>query len=198
MKSQIHENKKNNNILMSKTLKSICIALVLFTMSVKAQITKGNWMVGGNADFSTNKSSDKSSSTVINLTPNVGYFFIDKLSVGTMINYYLAKSKFEDANGKYETLNLGPFIRYYILQNEKRTNFFIESSYNFSLKQDNKNTLFASKLGVAVFLNSSVAFESFIKYSRYDFKYENNILPDSYTNGLSFGIGLQIHLIKEK
>ena len=68
-----------------KTLKTIAITILLSTITANAQITKGNWMVGGTGNFSSyeskyinngNEVTNKGIGT--NISPNIGYFFINK------------------------------------------------------------------------------------------------------------------------
>jgi outer membrane protein len=180
-----------------KTIKLLFVATVLFSLTSNAQITKGNWMVGGDGSFSANKSSDDSTSNILNLSPNIGYFILNKASIGAKFNYYVSTSKYQDTKTRTENTDIGPFIRYYFLKEEKRTNLFLETSYNFSLSKENKNTVFATKAGLAIFLNSSVAIETSLKYSRNKYKY-NDLIPESSTDGFTIGIGFQIHLEKNK
>ena len=195
-----HQKKKSTIILQSKTImKSIYFLFIsncFFIFSSNAQITKGNFMVGGNASLSF-ISSNSSKTTILNVSPNVGYFLFDKFSFGTLLNYSNSKTK-DGLGGSiiYKNINIGPFVRYYILNKEKDYNVFYESSYNLSLLKENKNTEFGNKLGTVIFLNSSVGFEFSLKYSLNKFKYPNEILPDSKSNNFIFGLGLQIHLEK--
>jgi hypothetical protein len=179
-----------------KKTKIIAFLLLASALAANAQITKGNWMVGGSGDFTTNKSSNGGTSNIVNLSPNIGYFVIDKLSFGTLFNYNLSNSKYKDSKIKSETMSAGPFVRYYLLNPEKSTNIFLDSSYYFSLKKEDKSTSFSTKIGASFFLNSSVALETSLKYTRRNSKYYNAILPDSYTDGFTLGIGVQIHLEK--
>ncbi len=179
-----------------KTIKLLFATSLLFALTSNAQITKGNWMVGGDISLAFVKSSDESNATIINLSPNVGYFILDKFAFGTILNYNYSKSKSDYGTGIMKSTNLGPFLRYYILNKEKNTNLFLETSYNFSLNKDNKNTFFSTKLGAVIFLNSSVGFEMSLKYSLNKFKYSNDFLPSSSSNNFIFGLGFQIHLEK--
>ena len=67
---------------------------IVFSLSLtlNAQITKGNWLVGGDIGFSYSKSKPESTinseSFNIDLSPNIGYFFWDKLALGTRVNYF--------------------------------------------------------------------------------------------------------------
>ncbi len=87
-------------------------------------------------------------------------------------------------------------MRYYFLKEEKQVNIFLESAYNIDLDKNNKNTVFSSKVGTAIFLNSSVAFEISLKYSVSKYISQSDLISDSTTKGLTFGLGFQIHLEK--
>jgi hypothetical protein len=180
-----------------KQIKFFFLATLLFSGLANAQITKGNWMVGGNLGFSYSNSkavvnSDNSNSYTVNISPNIGYFFYDKFAGGTKINYFFSKFISSQGNGKFTYANAGPFMRYYFLEKEKRTNIFLESSYNFSIDNKNKNTVFGTKTGAAVFLNSSVALEISLEYLL------SKSPLGSTSNAVLLGVGLQIHLEREK
>lgn len=179
-----------------KKIKLIIAVALLFTVNANAQITKGNWMVGGNAGLNYIASKDNNNTTVINLSPNIGYFILDKFAIGTLLNYDYEVSKSSFGTIESESTNLGPFLRYYFFKKDAVTNIFLEPSYNFSLQNENKNTVLSSKVGSVIFLNSSVGLEISLKYSKYNFKYSNSLIPDSTSNHFMLGFGLQIHLEK--
>jgi hypothetical protein len=181
-----------------KPIKLFFIATLLFTGVANAQITKGNWMVGGNVSFAYSTNDTNSNSTII-LSPNIGYFIIDKLALGSVLNYNYSKSKNDSGTGLYKSSNLGPFIRYYVLNEEKKVNVFFETSYNFNLqKGDFKNDVFGAKAATVFFLNSSVGLEVSLNYSLNKYKYPNGSIPDGSSNSLLLGLALQIHLEKEE
>ncbi|SHM06925.1 hypothetical protein [Flavobacterium xinjiangense] len=168
--------------------------IVLFfcvSFTGKAQITKNNWLVGGEAgffyNFNNSETINGNNSYAIHLSPNIGYFIYDKLAAGSKFDYIAG-------NTRSTTLLLGPFLRYYFLEKEKRVNLFLESSYNFGLdKQDKDYSNFSTKVGTAIFLNSSVALELALNYNLY-----RNKSIDFSSNSLSLAVGFQIHLEKEK
>ncbi len=181
----------------------LIIAIILFSLNGIAQITKGNWMVGGSTSYTKSEYNQDNTPSIItitnsiNLSPNVGYFFIDKLCIGTIYQYSSSISKIESGKRTYKSNNIGPFIRYYILKPEKVTNIFLETSYNFSTVKDNKNTILNSKLGVVYFLNSSIGFELALNYSINKYVYDSELISDSTSKNLLLGLGFQIHLEKE-
>jgi len=79
-----------------KILKTV-IAILLFTITANAQITKGNWMLGGYANYyntsseSTNPSGSTNSSkgSSINVSPTIGYFIINNLACSLSIGFGL-------------------------------------------------------------------------------------------------------------
>lgn len=195
-----------------KTIKLFLALSLLITLTTNAQITKGNWMVGGSGDFSTkklvNNYSDGTSETnafrSIEITPNIGYFIKDKLALGVKIGY---EGEFYSGNTSspeqhYNTIYSGPFVRYYLLNSQKLINPFIESSFIFGNKHSSSsafkstntsiNSVYLSA-GSSLFLNSSVGLDLTLKYSIKDEKVESNKLK---TNDFQIGIGFQIFLEK--
>ncbi|MCF6223439.1 MAG: hypothetical protein L3J34_06890 [Flavobacteriaceae bacterium] len=180
---------------MKKTI--LVISILFLSINIKAQITKGYWMLGGNGSFSyydakrDNSNTDPTWNVVV--SPNIGYFVIDKLAVGSYTTF-----SFRGNNNRY-FLSLSPFLRYYFLNPDKKINFFTEVSFTNSIRfiKNNENTLsygYNIKPGLIYFLNSSVALEASLKYYYGKAPDANNLI----SNGLIFGIGLQIHLERKK
>jgi hypothetical protein len=100
-----------------KTIKLFFIATILFTVSANSQITKGNWMVGGDASYDNSKVFDTNNEIIgsgnsIRIFPNIGYFIIDKFALGLNGNFNYGKSNGSPSNVGYGG---GPFARYYFL-----------------------------------------------------------------------------------
>ncbi len=72
-------------IIMKKSILLFLIAFI-FCNNANCQITKGNWLVGGNATFSRLKNSSTASAqfkqTNFEIRPLLGYFLKDKFAVG--------------------------------------------------------------------------------------------------------------------
>jgi hypothetical protein len=197
---------KNRIILKLKLMKTIKLFIITTLFSFftsNSQITKGNWMVGGDGSFSnrtekSNVSNEKYKSSILNLDANVGYFFIDKLSGGLIIRYNKYSIPYADSQSS-NLFSTGPFAKYYFLKNEKRINVFFESSYLHKIvfyggENTNKTitNIFNLSGGVVCFFNSSVGLEFRIERSNQVFKDSNG-----YTvNDLIIGLGFQIHLEK--
>lgn len=194
-----------------KTLKSICIALVLFTISSNAQITKGNWMVGGNGSFSSKKftSSDGTGLTnigiyrEIEISPNIGYFVINQLALGLRLGYqgefYPGNDNVVEQN--YNTISGGIFVRYYFLKPEKLVNIFIEGDYLIGNRHGSSwgfdsfdETINKYKImgGAALFFNSSVGLELTLQYGSEKRTFnQSKVITDDFQVGLGFQIYLE-------
>lgn len=171
------------------------IALVA-SSHLNAQITKNNWLVGGDAAFSYTRTNPEINGRQfqINLSPNIGYFFWDKLAFGLRSSYNLTRVRSDLNRSKSERIMLSPFARYYILEADRDMNLFIESAYGvlIDIVGDRRNPEeFSLKAGLAMFLNSSVAFEASLSYINYNSK--DQFVGD---HTLLLGLGLQIHLEK--
>ena len=195
---------------MKKNISFLC--LLLFCMQVaNAQLTKGNWLVGGSASFSlSNYEANDSKLSAIDLSPDIGYFFVDKLATGIRMGYSRSTTKFGDNPSQPGTENsfestaysIGPYFRYYFLPIENRYNILTELNYQYitsKLEINNLNSSnssssqFSIVAGPAIYLNSSVGIEFLIGYSHTP-KNKNS----DKSSKVGFGIGFQIHLEKEK
>lgn len=169
---------------------------LLISTAISAQVSQGNWLVGGNASFSYTES--KSGSTnpykaiIIDLAPNVGYFVIDQLALGAKVNYRRNQSESNDIKNTFESMNISPFARYYILESDKMLNPFLESSYRFGVFESDNTQEFSIGGGLAIFVNQNVAYEITLNYVDTRLKnFENNTIQ---FQGLMLGLGIQIHL----
>lgn len=174
-----------------KILKQFGIAILFFTVTANAQITKGNWMVGGSGSFySTNlKDQNTDSKTIgLELRPNVGYFLADKFAMGVSPLFAYGKP---EGNSPVTSYGVGLYTRYYLLNPEKTFNILTHVGYNYSKSSnsDSKGTSLDLRVGPAIYFNSSVALEMTLNY--------NSSKQSSTTyNIISVGLGFQIHLEK--
>ncbi|TDP58283.1 outer membrane beta-barrel protein [Flavobacterium dankookense] len=174
--------------------------ILLITLTTNAQITKGNWMVGGSGNFTNYKSTFENNNTEITQTgsaltisPNLGYFIANNLTVGTSVSFSFSNPS--GSNNNSQGYSLSPFIRYYFRKTDKMINPFLQTNYSFSKgKSDsggsNNSTGYTIKGGSAIFFNSSVALELSLNYDSSKFN------SDVKSNNLTVGIGFQIHLEK--
>ncbi len=180
-----------------KYITLIAFSLVSF-ITTKAQLTKGNWMLGGNVSFaSTNYNSANYATTsytasVLDISPNVAYFIANNFNIGVKTSF---NKLTVNSGSSYTSFRLGPSSRYYFLDNEKRINLLAEVGYRFGLEkgssgQSSTNT-YSGGLGCVAFFNSSVGIEFMVNYISDKF--------NDYTgrnNTIQLALGLQVHLIK--
>lgn len=179
-----------------KTIKLFFIATILFTISANSQITKGNWMVGGDASYNNSKVFDTNNEIIgsgnsIRIFPNIGYFIIDKFALGLNGNFNYGKSNGSPSNVGYGG---GPFARYYFLKPEKRINLLAEANYNYYSSKtqgfDSSNgSNYRFKAGPVIYFNSSVGLEMSLNYIS---EKSSNFTSKYFT----VGFGFQIHLEK--
>jgi hypothetical protein len=196
------------------------LTTIFLTNYSSGQVTKNNWLVGGTGFFnSTTYTNDLGFQTQritnLQLLPNIGYFLMDKFAGGLRLNYSNSRNKniSEGAGynlGKNRTYGFGPFLRYYFLNPNKQFNLLIDGSYQYNIErrggvssngntpmpvpitQYSKNT-FSIAAGPVVYFNTSVGLEFLVGYSTT--KYIQNSGSNS---GIQVGLGLQVHLEKDK
>ncbi len=170
-----------------KNIFFIVILFIIFTSN--AQITKGNWMMGGSLNLSSDKNTSNgyvTHTTGIDIKPNVGYFVIDKLALG-------ADTEIGIFSNRSTIFGIAPFIRYYFLEKEKKINIFSEFNYEFRKNYPDNyiSNRINFKTGAVFFLNSSVGIEMALNYSTL------NTNQNSQYSGINLGVGFQIHLERE-
>lgn len=199
--------------LKTTTMRKILLYIIFtsFSFVAGAQITKGNWLIGGNMSYAKNNSegtdATNSKSREINVSGNIGYFPFSKFATGLLLNTFLSKARFPQVNGTTVTntqnsFGGGVFARYYFLKEDNRVNVFTDEGVIYSsLKSKTtgsqsddefKSINYYLSAGTVIFLNTSVGAEFIVSYNRskaYKF--------DSKGETLRFKIGLQFHLEKE-
>ena len=180
--------------------KTTIMAILLFSSLANAQITKGNWMVGGSGSFKsttseTIKTGSKDKYTYLELSPNIGYFFLDKMAAGINTSFY-----YNPYEGAYNIgFGIGPYLKYYLLKPEKLVNIFIQGKYLYYENNNNSDAIgydkfssysYGLKTGPVIYFNDSVALELALEYLRDN---RNKTLID---NTFLMTIGFQIHLTK--
>jgi hypothetical protein len=186
----------------------------LLTFSSTAQLDKKNWLVGGsgsfksfNNNFTSNVYNTEAKITEIKLTPNIGYFVIDKLAVGLKTTLELRNVKGLSAGtggtGKSLRLDYGPFVRYYILEKNKQFNILADLNYQFGnvtlTGEKGSRNNFSILTGPALYFNSSVAIEFLVGYQYTKEQISSLTFGNPYKvidKGFLFAIGFQIHLEK--
>src|SRR5687768_7291671 len=148
-------------------------AVFLFKFSA-GQISKDNWLVGGDFAF-THYKQKAASPGISGLSEvqgdlNAGYLFIDKLAAGVRTSIQISRYKLRQADNSttafiQRTYGIGPFIRYYILAQEKMVNFFGDAGFLYNLHSNESHGFVTRSLssslagGAVVFLNQYIGLE---------------------------------------
>ena len=194
---------------MTKILTAL-IGLFFYNCAI-GQITKGNWMMGGNGNFTKSVQNGPgpdfdAKTTTISLSPNSGYFLANQFAAGARLKLDYNHRTYRNVESTDAWWFAGPFVRYYILDNDRIVNFFSEAAFQFHLNKhkatasgggynsDSETGIgsYSLSLGTAIFLNSSVAIEGAFNYERIP-KNDDGIK----VNNFGFRIGFQIHLEKD-
>jgi hypothetical protein len=184
-----------------KKNKLVLISFIILSMTANSQITKNNWLVGGNGRLALQEQTLNSFDVKglnINLSPNVGYFFIDKLAGGIRTRLAFDKVEFNGGVTKTTQTGIGPFFRYYFLEQLNRVNLFSETAYQYTHNSGNNVTsnssnTFTFSVGPAIYFNSSVGIELTANYEIFSNKSTNTSAKTFF-----LALGFQIHLEKEK
>lgn len=184
-------------------------ATTLFKFS-SAQITRGNWLLGGNISFSHSKPKEHTiginSTSELDAAVNTGYFFINKLAAGLRLSSQISKVKMSQPDGSktnlvHRNVGFGPLLRYYMLAPEKKMNLFGDASLLYNINSNNSVSVRSKSLssslgaGAVVFLNQSIGLEGMLTYGHYA---DVDTESDYSSNSLQFKVGLQVHLRKAK
>lgn len=173
------------------------LIIVLFTLTANSQITKGNWMVGGDGNYlnytsSLNGNTNKYS--MIEVTPDIGYFIKDKFVTGSYLKFQYISHEHTDNSHYY----LGIFTRYYFLNQKNIYNVFSQINYDYNIHISDLNSYghgYGLKLGVVAFFTNSVGLE-------FSLGYDINTTKDEFlnkikTNNIKANIGFHFYLEKK-
>lgn len=183
---------------MAKFLFSSLVILSTSIASAQGNINKGDWMVGGQAGFSSTKISGlDGSSTNIELSPNAGYFFANQLAGGLEVSLQSIKEEDDDAVTAFA---VAPFLRYYFLPATQKVNVFLQGSYGIGSASQSSESVnlnqFSFVAGPSIFLSPVAALEFGIGYTSAGGEaFQNPFTGESYRQ-TTFGlrVGFQIHL----
>lgn len=172
---------------MKKLLLSLLILLSI--SSVFAQTEQGKFLVGAssNLNFVTNSSRDffdgedvnrVSKANTYQISPVIGYFVADNISIGLALNLSGASTKFTSDFGENESKNnsfsISPFFKYYFTEGNFKPFFgggvglgtgkFERITNGFESKS--LSVFFNLNAGVAYFINDKVSIELGLNYQR--------------------------------
>lgn len=186
----------------------LLISLVVISTSSFSQLNKNQFLVGGNASFSSSRYGDLdvygSKESAFEISPNAGYFIVDRLAAGAKIGYAFYNSAWHYGNAFKHTTNsivLSPFVRYYALPKKYKINLFGQVNYEYRTTKEKGSTDstpertftttqngFNFIAGPVFFLNPYIALELTLSYNTYK---PND---DYRTRAFMTGAGFQIHL----
>ncbi|WP_456421107.1 hypothetical protein [Lutibacter sp.] len=168
---------------------TLIVSILLFSISANSQITKGNWMFGGDAIIRGYKfENSEKFRYYTEIFPKAGYFVIDKLVVGSEIGVFINEATLYTS--------FVPFTRYYLLDVEKKVNPFIEGGVGLeriSYKRGSGDPtltefMYQFKVGTSIFFTNSVGLNITLNYKNNSFQFDQEI---------SVAFGFQIHLEKK-
>ncbi|MBI1780045.1 MAG: hypothetical protein HYR66_01545 [Sphingobacteriales bacterium] len=185
-------------IYMKKKIIALIVLNNLLITAATGQITKKNWLVGGNASFVSNKTKyltvGQSKMTYLRISPNIGYFLADKFAGGLKVNIISNNYVLNNNSTSSTSYAIGPFARYYFLSKEKLINLLLEGNYGYVIsKPGNQNySSFSFFAGPVIFFNSSVGLEFLTGFSTTKSSETNS------NNSILINIGLQVHLERDE
>jgi outer membrane autotransporter protein len=191
-------------------MKKIIISFFLLAIvkSGFSQFEQGNILLSGQSSFgfSSEKTkfdgNDVSKQTTFSLTPAVGYFFVDNLAAGLLLDVSSSKAESEtsDAESKNSTFSVGPFVRYYLQQK-----IFFQADLGFGSSKsefssggstsDSDYSVFSFGLGAgyAAMISDRVAIEPMLRWGSLSEKADGADEP-LITSGISIGVGVAVYL----
>jgi hypothetical protein len=177
-------------------MKKLLLAAFLLVSStaIFAQLNQGQWLAGGNAGFNSYKQGDDKV-FMFNVSPNIGYFFINNFAGGLRLNFLRSKQK--GADDAYVSYGVAPFLRYYFLPGAEKLNVFADASYGFdqdkygsSKESGNHYSIMA---GPVLFLSPNTGLEFALYYRSSGGDLHENPAGDR-ANNFGLNIGFQVHL----
>jgi len=181
--------------------------LLALTATAFTQISKGQFLIGGNINFESTKDENSVNgtheSTNYFISPNIGYFIINKMAIGLRIDFRSYNSKSQNLETHYINTSISPFLRYYFLPLQRKVNAFIDASYihDKSKWSSDSNPAYFVKTkgyyfsgGPSIFLTDQIALEFTLGYRHT----KSDDFGDTRVNKFSSGFGLQIHFGKIK
>jgi hypothetical protein len=182
---------------MKKSLFMLAVVLTAGTFAAKAQIQRGNVLVGGNLanfDLGLNEGSRFS----MDITPKAAWFVRDNTAIGAYVNLGLSTAKGQGTDVNY---GVGALARMYANGNAvpavRHTRLFVEASVgidglNTSKSSTNESTNglgLGVGPGLAYFITPNVGLEGLLKYQGIV-----GFGTRPTTSNLNLSVGFQIYL----
>ncbi|GAB4496477.1 MAG: hypothetical protein OHK0019_28220 [Saprospiraceae bacterium] len=163
----------------------ILLLLMALASSLDAQIQKGSVLLGGTVGVN-NISEEGSNGTIINVSPQVGFFLSKRFALGTGLDF---KFQTGDVVDEVTSLALLPFARVYF-SDSGMSRFFAQLDIGVEIRDFDElegAPPLAAGLGIGAdfFLNDNVAIETLLGYRRvqdFEADFGANVI------GLNFGV----------
>ncbi|HEY6976762.1 MAG TPA: hypothetical protein VH396_10765 [Chitinophagaceae bacterium] len=179
---------------MKKIIPLVTVAILFFASSTKAQIQRGNLLVGADiANFQLSLNSGGNYD--ISLDPKVAFFIKNNLAIGPYVRLDLSGAKDAGTDIGY---GVGAFGRYYVNDSTinllKHARFFAEANvgiegYNPSVGDNTNGLGIGFGPGFAYFITENIGLETLLKY--------NGIIgfgSSTTSSALTLSFGFQIYL----
>lgn len=190
-------------------MKLIIFILMFCSTTLHAQLQPGQFLVGGSASFRHEKvdggNVNSSKDNTLIVSPAIGVFVFKKFATGLNVAFTKFRSiPVSNDQGFVSTsgLSVSPFVRYYILNENKPFNLLTQLSYDYTAYLDkvergyrvsDDGDGFTISAGPAIFLSRHVALEFLIGYRSASRPAE---LGDE--RSVVSSVGLQIYLGRSK
>lgn len=174
----------------------LIVSLTAISITGFSQTSKGTWLAGGTAGFTSAKKGTYKMSS-IDFSPNAGYFVINNLALGLNVQIGSTTTNLGVSGStdiKSSSTYIGPNVRYYFTSLGKNAKLFGNGTFVFGSEKAGSASSVSStgwglSAGPAFFLNKNVALEVAVGYSSAKVKDATDA-----TNTFGLRAGFQIHL----
>ncbi|HBG39830.1 MAG TPA: hypothetical protein DDZ96_08505 [Porphyromonadaceae bacterium] len=192
----------------------VLLMTLILSATLSAQTEKGQWIIGGNASLDVtytegglSNQSGKSGYTVLNITPEAGYFVFDNFSAGLSGNYAY-RWDFES-----EDMTLLSQFKYYLSQSNCRPFVKANVGYRYASIYGNDGSLFNSKdmggvvfgggIGCAFFVSRTISIDLGVQYlhshltqmgNTYDLETDRTFDFTANKNDVNVFVGFSLYL----
>lgn len=183
--------------------------LILSFSDLFAQPTEGKWMFSGSTSFSFQSvkqkykagqfSGDLGSSTIFQITPQVGYSILDNVIVGLELG--LTSANMGEMDIKQSSFVVGPFIKYYFDVNSPTVYPIVSGAIGLGSEKENHEGIpgktnfsaFGLGGGIAIFVRENISLDLGLSYVSKNSKYPNEDV-NLIRNTILFGVGFVVFL----
>ena len=195
--------------------KTLTLALIVCSLSVTAQTSKGSFLIGGNGSLRFNNNDadgNKYKTSNFSLSPTAGYFLFKNFNAGlslpTEFSWFRITPALsvEEIRSNSYSIGVAPFVRYYIpikswfVVTEWAYGWYYKKEFYEEIDQSGsvyeheasrRDRRYRVAAGPAFFLNPYTSIEVLANYGRMDA--ENSPLSNFYIS-----VGFQIYLPSKK